>query len=98
LLARQDLDEGAERHDARHATGIDTAHLDVAGERPDDVDRLLSPLRAGRADEHGAVVLDVDGALRLLDDLANHLAARADHVANAIGRNLDLRDAWRVRR
>ena len=47
-------------------------------------------------DLHGAVVLDVDLGAGLLDDLADHLAAGADHFADLVGRDLEGLDARRV--
>src|SRR6266536_1677305 len=98
LLARQDLDEGAERHQAGHLAGVDRASLDVLGEALDPVDRLPGVVGVVRADQHGAIVRDVDGALGLVDDLADHLAAWPDDIADAIWVDLDLGDARRVRR
>ena len=40
-----------------------------------------------------AVVLDVDLGAGLFDDLADHLAAGADHFADLVGRDLDGLDA-----
>ena len=44
---------------------------------------------------HRAVVLDVDGGLGLFGDLANHLAAWADDVADLVRVDLDRGDARR---
>ena len=49
-----------------------------------------------RGDLDRAVVLDVDLGAGLVDDLADHLAARADHFADLVGRDLDRLDARRV--
>ena len=56
----------------------------------------LDRLAVGRGDLHGAVVLDVDLGAGLLDDLADHLAAGADHFADLVGRDLEGLDARRV--
>ena len=50
----------------------------------------------GRRDVHAAVVLDVDLDAGLLDDAADRLAARADDVADLLGRDADRDDARRV--
>src|SRR5690606_30384409 len=46
-------------------------------------------------DLHGAVAVDVDLGAGLFDDLADDLAARADDVADLVGRNLDRLDLGR---
>ena len=50
-------------------------------------------LASDGGDLHGAVVLDVDLGAGLFDDLADHLAAGADHFADLVGRDLHLLDA-----
>ena len=52
----------------------------------------------GGRDLDRAVVLDVDLAAGLLDDLADHLAAGADHLADLLLRHVDDGDARRGRR
>src|SRR6202012_3594956 len=47
-------------------------------------------------DRHGAVVLDVDGAARLLDDALDGLATGADDDADLIRLDLERRDARRM--
>src|SRR5581483_2699374 len=89
FLARQDLHKGAEADDSRHLAGVDLAQLHFAGHALDDADRLLSRLLIVGADEDGAVVLDVDAALRLFDNRADHAAAGADHCADLVLRDLD---------
>ena len=58
--------------------------------------RLVGRGVVGRGDVNRAVVLDVDLDAGLLDDAADHLAARSDQVADLIGRNLQGVDARRV--
>ena len=54
----------------------------------DDLDApCCAEASSARSHVHRAVVLDVDLDAGLLDDAADHLAARSDHVANLIGRN-----------
>src|SRR5207253_6920521 len=95
FLARQDLHKGPERQNARDLTCVDLTRLDFACERADPVDGLLGVLGVARADVDRAVVLDVDAGLGLLGDLANHLAAWADDVADLVGIDLDGGDARR---
>src|SRR5262249_38406419 len=68
------------------------------GETLDDRDGLAGVLFAGRANEDRAVVLDVDGALGLLDDRADHLATGADNDADFLTRDLDAVHAGGVAR
>src|SRR5579871_4222092 len=96
LFTGQDLDERAEGHDARHLAGIDLAGFDLARQRLDPLDGLLGVLGAARADVHRAVVLDVDTGARLLGDLADHLAAWPDDVADLVRVDFDRGDAWCV--
>ena len=56
----------------------------------------LIEFAVGGGDLHRAVVLDVDLGAGLLDDLADHLAAGADHFADLVGRDLEHLDARRV--
>jgi len=55
--------------------------------------RIASP-----EDVHVRVVLDIDLDAGLLDDALDDLAARSNHLADLIGRNLQCVNAWRVRR
>src|SRR5262245_49975197 len=60
VLAGDEVDERAERHDSDNLAEEHIADLDLARERLDHRDRLLGRLAVGRGDEHAAVVLDVD--------------------------------------
>src|SRR6202035_5033881 len=93
LFLGHDLDEGTEAHQARHLALVDAADLDVVGQVVDHRHRLLARCGIGRRDEHPAVVFHVDLSSGLLDDLADHLAARADHVADLVGVDVDHLDA-----
>ena len=64
--------------------------------RLDPVDRGRDRLAVGGGDLDRAVVVDVDLGAGLLDDLADDLAARADHFADLVDRDLDGLDARRV--
>ena len=59
--------------------------------------RMLGALAVGGGDEDRAVVLDVDLGAGLFLDGADHLAARADHRADLVDRDLDGGDARGVR-
>src|SRR5262249_16384050 len=91
-----EVDEGAEVHGLHHGAFVDVADLRIGGDRLDPVDGGPDRLAVGRSDLHGAVVLDVDLGAGLLDDLADHLAAGADHFADLIGGDLEGLDARRV--
>src|SRR5207247_2656422 len=75
LLARQDLDKGAETHDPGDLAEVQRPDLDLAGEALDPLDRLAGVLAGGRSDLDRAVVLDVDLGLGLFVALADHRAA-----------------------
>ena len=97
-LSRKALDEGAEVGDALHLSHVGLVQLGRGRQLLDDCDGLLRRRLVGRRDVHAAVVLDVDLHAGALDDAADHLAARADDVADLVDRNLDRDDARRVRR
>ena len=88
VLAGKQLDEGAEGLDAHNAAEVLLAHL---GHLDDGLDASTGLLAAGiaGADEDGAVLLDVDGGAGVLLDGADGLAARADDLANLVGRDVD---------
>src|SRR5580698_10525685 len=97
VLARQQRDERAKRGRLHH--GAEEALPDLRNVRVGDgIDS--GPGRLGgrsvrRADVDGAIVLDRDvGAGRLLDRV-DHLALRADDLADLVNRNLDRDDARR---
>src|SRR2546423_15627177 len=98
LLAGQDLDEGPEVHDPGDLAQVLLADLDVARQPLDPADRLLRRLTVGGRDLDRPIVLDVDLGARFSGDLADHLAACSDHVANLVDRDLHGVHAWRVRR
>ena len=56
----------------------------------------LIELAVGGRDFHRPVVLDVDLGAGLFDDLADHLAAGADHLADLVDGDLERLDARRV--
>src|SRR5690606_38075000 len=64
------------------------------GDLADALQRSVYGLAAGRCDLDGAVVLDVDLGAALLDDRADDRPARADDLADLVGRNMDRLDAW----
>src|SRR5208283_4181744 len=57
------------------------------------VDGSLDLGAVARGDLHRAVVLDIDLRASLFDDFADDLAARPDHLADLVGRNLHRLDA-----
>src|SRR5260370_27285151 len=93
VLVGEHLDEGAEGHDANDLALVDLAHLDLVGEALDPIDRLLAGLLVDRGYEYPSIVFDVDLRAGLLSDLADHLASRADDVADLVGVDLNRGDA-----
>ena len=91
--AGEDLDEGTEVHDLLDRPFVDLPDLGLGGEAVDPVDGLLHRRLVGRRDVDRPIVLDVDLDAGLLDDAANHLAARSDHVANAVDADLQRHNA-----
>ncbi len=96
VLGAEEVHEGAELHHLDDGAVIDLADFRIGRDRLDPLDRGLHRLAVGGGDLHGAVVLDVDLGAGLLDDLADHLAAGADHFADLVGGDLEGLDARRV--
>src|SRR6185295_15185152 len=71
LLAGQDLDEGAEAHDAGDLAEVERPDFDVTRQALDPLDRLARVLTGDGGDLDRAVVFDVDLGARLFLDLAD---------------------------
>ena len=96
VLGAEEVHEGAEVHDLDDGAFVDVADFRLGRDRLDPVDRRLDRLAVGGSDLDRAVVLDVDLGAGLFHDLADHLAAGADHFADLVGRDLERLDARRV--
>src|SRR5271155_5394385 len=95
ILRTEEIDEGAELDSFHHRSVVNLADLRLRGDRLDPVDGRLDLRAVARRDLHRAVVLDVDLGPGLFHDLPDDLAARADHLANLVGRDLHRLDARR---
>ena len=84
-------------HDGAEEPLADLGHLRV-GDRVDHRASGLGRRAVGGADVDGAVVLDRDLGAGLVLDLVDHLALRADDLADLVDRDLHADDARRVRR
>ena len=85
VLARGDLDERAELHQAHDAAIVELADL---GHEDDIVDALLRSVArggVGGGDVDGAVVVDVDLGAGIGNDLLDDAAALTDDLADALG-------------
>src|SRR5207245_5225580 len=90
VLVGHDLDNGHEVHDPDHLALVVLANFDFTRQVADYLLGLRRRLTVDRADDHPPVVFDVDrGHTGVLDDLADHLAAGADHLADLVGMDLD---------
>src|SRR6185312_7776611 len=96
VAAAEEVHEGAEIDHLHDLAGVDHADLGLGDDALDPVDRGLALLGVDRGDLDGAVVLDVDLGAGGLGDLADHLAASADHFADLVLRDGELGDARRV--
>ncbi len=92
----KEIDEGAEIDRFHHLAGEDHAELGLGDDAADPVDRGLRHRGVDRRDLDCAVVLDVDLGAGHLADLADHLAAGADHFADLVLRDVDYGDARRI--
>ena len=97
--ARGQVHEGAEGgglHDLAVVGLAGFRHVRV-GDLVDDLLGLLGGLAAFGGDVHGAVILDGDFGAGVFLDLVDHLALRADDLADLVHRNGGGDDARRVR-
>src|SRR5659263_201519 len=86
VAARAERDERAEGrrlHDGADEALTDLRHVRV-GDRVDHLTRGLGRGAVGRTDVHGAVVLDRDVGAGVGLDLVDHLALRADDLADPV--------------
>src|SRR6185369_14702605 len=93
VLGAEEVHEGAEVHDLHYGAFVDVADFRIGSDRLDPVDRRLDRVAIGGGDLDGTVVLDVDLGTCLFDDLADHLAACTDYLADLVGRDLEHFDA-----
>src|ERR1700755_3301461 len=89
IAGAKEIYESTELHHLDHRAVVDLADFRIGGDRLDPLDRSLHRLAIVRGNLHGAVVLDIDLGAGLLDDLADHLAAGADHFAALVGGDLE---------
>src|SRR5215468_9174921 len=94
VLAGQQRDERAERGRLHHGAKEALTHLgDVrVGDRVDRGPRRLGRRAVGGPDVDGAVVLDGDLGAGVVLDRVDHLALRADDLADLVHRDLDRDD------
>ena len=83
--------------DALHLAEVGLVQLGTRRQLFDDGDGLLRRVFVRRCHVDPAVVLDVDLDAGAVDDAADGLSARSDHVANLVDRNLNRHDARGVR-
>src|SRR4029078_7168088 len=95
VLARKDLDEGAEIHEPDDLAFVNSAALAVRRNELDATLRLAARGAADRGDLDGAVVLDVDRGAGLFRDGADDRPALADDFADLLGVDLDRDDRRR---
>ena len=93
VLLAEEVHERAELHDLHDLALVDRADLGLRRDGADARQRRLDRLALGGCDLDGAVVLDVHLGPALGHDLADHRAARADHLADLVHGDLDGLDA-----
>src|SRR5262249_6634451 len=92
----EEVHEGAELDGLHDLAVVDHADLGLGYDALDPVDGGLALLGVDRRHFDGAVVLDVDLGAGGLGDLADHLAAGADHFADLVLGDGELGDARRI--
>ena len=91
--AGEDLDKSAEIGEANDFPKIGFSHFGRGRNVADDLQGLTHRRFIARSDVDLAGVLNVDLHTGLLNDSADHLASRADQVANLVYGNLQRVDA-----
>src|SRR5206468_3753414 len=85
VRAGENLDEGAEIRQPDHFPEVGLAELRLGHQVPNHLQGLVGGFLFGGSDVDAAVVLDVDLDAGLLDDAADHFAARPDQLADLRG-------------
>src|SRR5262249_21989443 len=96
VAGAEEIHEGTELHDLDDLAGIDDADLRLRDDAADPVDGGVRRSGVDRRHLDRAVILDVDLGAGDFADLADHLAARSDHFADLVLRNVDHGDARRI--
>ena len=96
IALAEEVHESPKVHQLHHFTGVDLAFFRLCHDRPDHVIGLLDVLSRRRSDLDDAFVVDVHLGTRQLDDLTDHLAARADHFADFVRGDLQGFDLRRI--
>ena len=96
VLAREDVHEGAEVHDADDLAVVDAPDLRLGGDLLDAGHGGVLGVAVLAVDAHAAVVFHVHLGTGLLDDRANGRATLADDVADLVGIDLQHDHARRV--
>src|SRR5207244_4507394 len=94
----KDFNEGAEISQARNLAKIGFPYFGGRGEITDNLQSFRGRSFVIGSDVDFARILHVDLHTGLLDDAANHFAARSDHVANLVHWNLKGINTRRKRR
>src|SRR5205823_12074163 len=85
VAGAEEVHEGAEVDDLDDLAVINLTEFRLRHDGFDPFERGVDRLARGGSDLHRAVVGNVDLGAGLLDDLANDLAAGADHFADLVG-------------
>ncbi len=93
ILGPKEVHEGTEIHHLHNFAIIDLTHFGFGRQPLDPFQRGFDGGAIGGCHFHRAIIFDIDFRARLFDDLADHFAAGADHVADLVDRNLDDFDA-----
>src|SRR5262245_3777636 len=93
VLGSEEVYERTEVHHLDHGALVDVTDFRLGGDRLDPVDCGLHRVAVCGCHLYRAVVGDVDLRAGLFDDLAYHFAARADHLADFVDRNVEYFDA-----
>src|SRR5579871_3487337 len=95
LFARNDLHKGAHADQPGDLAGVDLSDLDLRHHAENGGGGPFSGLLVHRRDEDAAILLDIDLRAGVGGDLLDGLAARADHLADALRVDLDGEDGRR---
>src|SRR5258706_4622739 len=98
ITAGDDFYERPELRQPRDFPEVGLSYFRTRGQIADNLQRLISRRFIVRSYVDLAGIFHIDLDTGLLDDAADHLAARPNHVANLIDRNLQGVNTWSIRR
>ena len=89
IARTKEVHESAEIDDLHDGAFIDRTHFRFHDDGADPLHGGINRVLGRRSHLHDTIIIDVDLGTGLFHDLADHLAARADHFADLVGGDVD---------